>query len=260
MKASVTIRRRGTLRIVLTAHVAGAVRSLVSVRFADCVRPLTYLNDRFDLHEGDVVYVSGRLAAKPGVVETVITKFRIPTGGYERVLSVLDLRIHGTFFRQRDKMVSLRAAACPPEQFASWVRPPQPYGKDSGSIVSGEGYSIDLNDLAACPDITDAVAARAEEYLQSGRVRYLAVQNGTGRAYVEGTRWYRVDFRCSADGLVTRLYCDCPYPALCKHEVAVARTLQMLRAQPQLQSAQEFVALDRTVFQHLATRAEHVTL
>lgn len=67
--------------------------------------PLAYYNDRFDLNEGDVVYVSGKLADEPGVVVSVTTKFRIHTSDYERVLSLLDLTIHGSFSGVRDKMV-----------------------------------------------------------------------------------------------------------------------------------------------------------
>lgn len=82
------------------------VKSLVKVRFECHSMPLAYYNDRFDLQEGDVVYVSGKLAGKPGVVVSVTTKFRIHTSDYERVLSLLDLTIHGSFTGVRGKMVS----------------------------------------------------------------------------------------------------------------------------------------------------------
>lgn len=72
------------------------VKSLVKVRFGCRSMPLAYYNDRFDLQEGDVVYVSGKLAGEPGVVVSVTTRFRIHTSDYARVLSLLDLTIHGT--------------------------------------------------------------------------------------------------------------------------------------------------------------------
>lgn len=252
---------RGAVRV----HVAGAVRSLVNVRFAGWGRPLTYLNERFALHVGDVVYVSGKLAGEPGVVTAVITKFRVPTATYERVLALLDLRVHGEFFRVQDKMVCLDAAALPPQRFAGWVTAPNdplrtpPEMASENSLVSGGGYTIDLADIDGCADITDAIANRAADYLQAGRVRYLVLQNGVGCAYVEGTQWYRVDF-CCRDGALTELYCTCPYPALCKHEVAVAQTLRALLAQPQIGAASGFIALDHTAFWHLASRAERITL
>lgn len=55
------------------------VKSLVKIRFDSHSIPLAYYNDRFDLQEGDVVYVSGKLAGEPGVVISVTTKFRIHT-------------------------------------------------------------------------------------------------------------------------------------------------------------------------------------
>lgn len=41
---------------------AAAVPSVVRVYFPERDRAYSYYNDRFDLHKGDVVYVSGKLA------------------------------------------------------------------------------------------------------------------------------------------------------------------------------------------------------
>lgn len=106
---------------------------------------------------------------------------------------------------------------------------------------------------------TIAFAEQAVGYCTDGRVRYLCVQNGVGQAYVAGTKWYWVDFRFN-DGMMTDIYCDCPYSELCKHEVAVALTLRMLFKQPQFKDAGDFMALDRWVFWHLASRAESITI
>lgn len=241
------------------------VKSLVKVRFSSHPTPLAYHNDRFDLQEGDVVYVSGKLAREPGVVVSVTTKFRIHTSDYERVLSLLDLTIHGSFTRVRDKMVSFDHLAITPEQFGGWVTPPENPKKkrdedeEDDEVISGEGYTIDINNIEDCEDITSAIAERAINYCMEGRVRYLCVLNGIGRAYVEGTKWYRVDFRFS-DGVMTDIYCDCPYPELCKHEVAVALTLRMLFKQPQFKNASDFMALDRCVFWQLASRTDSISL
>ena len=218
-----------------------------------------------DLQEGDVVYVSGKLAGEPGVVVSVTTKFRIHTSDYERVLSLLDLRIHGFFTGVRDKMVSFGQIAITPEQFGGWVTPPEDPKKkkdedeDEDEVVSGEGYTIDINIIETCEDITSVIAERAVGYCTEGRVRYLCVQNGVGCAYVEGTKWYRVDFHY-CDGMMTDIYCDCPYSALCKHEVAVAITLRMLFKQPQFKNAADFMALDRWLFWQLASRADSIEI
>lgn len=241
------------------------VKSLVKVRFENHSMPLAYYNDRFDLQEGDVVYVSGKLAGEPGLVVSVTTKFRIHTSDYERVLSLLDLTIHGSFTSVRDKMVSFDQIAITPEQFGDWVTPPEDPKKkknedeEEDEVISGEGYTIDINNIEGCQDITSAIAERAVNYCMDGRVRYLCIQNGIGRAYVEGTKWYRVDFYFS-DGMMTDIYCDCPYSELCKHEVAVAITLRMLFNQPQFKNAGDFMALDRWVFWQLASRADSITI
>lgn len=45
---------------------AAAVPSVVRVYFPERDRAYSYYNDRFDLHKGDVVYVSGKLAGLLG--------------------------------------------------------------------------------------------------------------------------------------------------------------------------------------------------
>lgn len=238
------------------------VKSLVRVRFQNFPTPLAYYNDRFDLQKGDVVYVSGKLAGSPGVVTSVTTKFRIHTSDYERVLSLLDLTVHGSFVRIMDKMVSFDQIAITPERFGSWVTPPEDDKKaeeDDDEVISGDGYTIDIHDIESCEDITSAIAERALNYCMEGRVRYLCVRNGVGRAYVEGSKWYRVDFRWD-DGMMTDIYCDCPYSELCKHEVAVAFTLRMLHKQPEFVPIGDFMALDQVTFWKLASRAESIRI
>lgn len=241
-----------------------AVKSLVKVRFEQHPTALAYYNDRFDLRQGDVVYVSGKLAGSPGVVVSVSTKFCIHTSDYERVLSLLDLTIHGSFTRVGDKMVSFDRIAVTPERFASWITPPEDPRKkkdeaEEDEVISGEGYAIDINHLEDCEDITAAIAERGFHYCKEGRVRYLCVRSGVGTAFVEGNRWYRLDFRFN-EGRMTDLYCDCPYPGLCKHEVAVALTLYMLFKQPRFANAGDFMALDHQTFWQLASRGETINL
>ena len=42
--------------------------------------------------------------------------------------------------------------------------------------------------------------------------------------------------------MMTDIYCDCPYPELCKHEVAAAFTLRMLFEQPKFKDISDFMA------------------
>lgn len=48
--------------------------------------------------------------------------------------------------------------------------------------------------------------------------------------------------------MMTDIYCDCPYPELCKHEVAAAFTLRMLFEQPQFKDISDFMAMDHRAF------------
>jgi len=248
-----------------TVRTSTPVRSLIKVRFCSNHLELAYYNDKFDLREGDVVYVSGKLAGEAGMVTSVTTKFRIHTSEYERVLALLDLSFHGSFTKVADKMVCFDPNALTPKQFGTWVTPPSDPKKkkdedeDPDEIISGEGYTIDVSRLEECEDLTQAVAHRAIDYCTEGRVRYLCIHNGVGRAYVEGAKWYRVDFHY-ANGLITDLFCDCPYPGLCKHEAAVALTLRMLSKQPQTATEEDFVAVDRELFWKLASRSETIQL
>lgn len=240
------------------------VKSLVKIHFPESNRELSYYNDRFALQKGDVVYVAGKMAGEAGVVTSVTTKFRIHASDYQRVLVKLDLSFHGSFDRIQDKMVCYDADCIPAARFGSWVIPPVEENKkddeDSDEVISGEGYTIDIHNIEACEELTDLIGHRAIDYCADGRVRYLSIRDGIGCAYVEGTKWYRVDFRFNSDGLITDMFCDCPYPGLCKHEVAVALTLRMLFKQPQMRLDSDFVALDRWLFWRLASRSETITL
>lgn len=239
------------------------VRSLVEIYFPDRNLELSYYNDRFDLKDGDAVYVSGKLEGKIGIVTSVTTKFRIHLLEYQRVIAKLDVSIHGEFVQIQNRMVCFDPECLSPDRFGSWVFPPtletDPKCPED-EVVSGEGYVIDLDDLASCPDLEDAVLWRAKDYDAGGQVRYLSRNQGHGCAFVEGTRWYRVDFRYQPDGIVTDLFCDCPYPRLCKHEAAVALSLRRLLSDPKLVQGQDFVALNRNLFWRLAAREDNVTI
>ena len=203
------------------------VKSLARIRFPEKNCSYTYYNDRFDLQEGDLVFVSGKLAGVPGTVDSVNYKFRINLADYERVIACPEIRISGTYTPVLDKMVSYDANAVSPDAFRSWVRPPLLDGEEPPEFVSGEGYSFVLEDFTDDDDVDCVILERALDYCSSGLVRYLSVRDGAGTAFVEGTKWYEVNFRLS-DGNVSEMYCDCPYPGLCKHNLAVLLTLRKL--------------------------------
>ena len=210
------------------------VRSLVQVRFEGDGRLLTYYNDLFDLAPGDRVFVSGKLAGIPGTVEKITTKFKINLSNYERVISMARIEIHGSYEKLIDKMVSYDSIALSPDQFRAWAKPPR---AEEEEIVAGDGFEIN----------------RAVEYCRNGNVAYISVINGIGTAFVHGTEWYEVNFRLD-NALLTEMYCECPYPGLCKHLIAVAIILNGL-VKEGLDTEKDFVAIDDSYFWGFVARS-----
>jgi len=240
------------------------VRSLVSVRFIGDGRAFTYYNDKFALEEGDYVFVSGKLAGKLGVVESVSTKFKINLADYQRVISKASGSIHGTYESILDKMVSYNLDALSPDEFRTWVMPPKGWDKKEDDpedeIIIGDGYELHLPELEAADEVSPAVLQRAVEYCREGNVAYLCVRDGVGTAFINGTTWYEVNFRLEGDTM-TEMYCDCPYPGLCKHLLAVALTVRALVMKGKLQPDEDFVAIDSNRFWNMVARTtKKVTL
>ena len=234
------------------------IRSLVQVRFAGVDRCYTYYNDRFDLRPDDMVFVSGKLSDRPGIVESVNYKFKINLADYERVIARPDVKMSGTYFPVMDKMVSYDPNAVSPDTFRSWVKPPiDEDDEDKLRFVMGEGYKFELERFYEDDDVNPEVFQRALDYCNGGRVRYLAVQDGVGTAFVEGSKWYEINFRYE-DGYISDLYCECPYSGLCKHNLAVLISLRDLL---QKLDKEAFVSINKNFFlRMLSISGQAVTL
>ncbi len=220
------------------------VPSLVSVRFDSCNKALTYYNDLFALKTGDRVFVSGKYAKEVGTVDSVTTKFRIRLSDYEKVISLAQTPVQGTYRPVLDKMVSTDADAVSPEDFKTWFLPPDtPADDPENVIVSGEGWEIPLDDLTGAEDSEQAVFDRAVRYCNEGKVAYVSVRNGIGKAFVEGSQIYELDFRLNGR-MLTEGYCGCPYPRLCKHLLAVALTLSVFTKTGAFDPDGDFVIID----------------
>ena len=221
------------------------VRTLVKVNFPDSGKTLSYYNDRFDLRKGDIVFVEGKLAGEPGIVESVSRKFKISLSDYKRVISVADRELHGSYEEILDKMVSFDREAFSPEQYRTWVLPPKE--EEDDEVIFGEGFDLDLTDIERNPDVTYPVLQRAFEYCNSGKVAYICIRDGIGTAFISGSEWYEVNVRLEGS-LMREMYCDCPYPGLCKHLLAVAVTLRELSKQDGFNLENDFVAMDTNRF------------
>lgn len=119
------------------------VKSLVQVYFAEHNRKLTYYNDRFDLREGDFVFVSGALERQRGIVCHVRTGFRVKVSDYEKVISVADTAVSGRLHMMLSHMVTFDPHTLPYEKVRTWYLPPSmkmrnmPPAQTTASTASG---------------------------------------------------------------------------------------------------------------------------
>lgn len=196
--------------------------SVVQVYFESRDRSWTYYNDRFDLHEGDLVYVEGKLEGVRGRVVEVSYNFRIKLADYKRVIAVADTAVYGEFYVAGSHFVTFDRAAIPAEKAALWFMAPD---KPEDEYASGQDEtSFPLSDLKAMKAPNPAVE-RGFACFMKNKVRYLCVDGTKGRAIVEGSRAYEVNFTYCG-GEVSGLTCSCFCGGSCKHEVAAMMQLK----------------------------------
>ena len=205
-----------------------AVRSLVRVRFPGRSTALTYYNDRFSLRTGDLVYVDGELKGIPGRVEEICLNFKIRPSEYKRIVAVADTEVRGELYIAGNRFVSFDRETIPYEKVLSWFKAPD---AEEPFVTGSDGASFPLEDLSLM-QFRPAIAERGRNYYMEDKVRYLCVDGTKGRAIVEGTQVYEVEFTLR-DGKVSDLLCDCPCACHCKHEVAAL--LQLRETLEQLQ-------------------------
>lgn len=228
-------------------RISTPVRSIVEVRFLEDGKLLSYYNDRFNLKVGDIVFVSGKYAGKMGIVNAVTTKFKINLANYQKIIACPVFTLSGTFNPMWGMMVSADRTAIPSaEMFRDWVKPPLSDEQET-EIIYGDGYSFDLDSFETDGDVNQTILERALDYCKEGKIRYLSINQGIGTAFVEGTLWYEVNF-VYHDGKITEMYCDCPYPGLCKHNLAVLLMLRALLHELPANTDPEFAAVEQQFF------------
>ena len=232
-----------------------AVKSLVRVRFETFDRELTYFNDLFDLKEGDRVFVSGKLAGKVGCITSVTTKFKIRLSDYERVIAVAQTPVHGSYVPVMDKMLSYDGVALSPEEFRTWFLPPEEPIDGPKEIICGDGYVIPLDDPHKAEGAMPQVFDRALEYCRTGKIGYVSMRDGIGRAYVAGSEWYELEFTIR-NNAIQEAYCSCPYAGLCKHLLAVAIMLSVMAGNGKLDLTRDFVLIDTNRFYEMIRHNE----
>ena len=199
-------------------------RSVVQVYFPSQNRTLSYYNDRFDLHTGDLVYVDGKLEGIPGRVVHVTYSFKIRLSDYKRVTGVADTNISGRFYLAPSHFLTFSPSVLPYEKALTWFKAAQ---QDSAEYATGdETENFALSDPSGW-NFTPEIMERGVNYYQENRVSYLCVDHGHGRAIAEGTHAYEIEFEYDhTKKTVGNPVCDCPCFYHCKHEAAVLLQLQ----------------------------------
>lgn len=201
-----------------------ARKSLVSVRFEKNNRVLSYYNDKFDLHKGDIVFVDGKLEGERGFVEEVNYNFKIKLSDYKKVVVLADTTVKGKFFFAGDHFISFDKSVIPYDKIITWFKPL--VVEDEEIVVSNEdeeGFLLekDISELKVPYNVKE----KGIDYFLDCRVIYLSVDGDTGKAIVGGTNIYEIEFTYK-NGEVSNFICDCYCNYACKHIVAVIMQLK----------------------------------
>ena len=97
-------------------------KSVVRVYFPVRNMTLSYYNDLFDLHKGDIVYVDGKLEGLQGRVVDVTYTFKIKLSDYKRVIAVADTNVTGEFYFAGSHILSFDRRAIPFEKVITWCK------------------------------------------------------------------------------------------------------------------------------------------
>ena len=190
-------------------------KSVVQVQFPGRGTTLAYFNDLFDLRVGDFVYVDGKLEGRLGRVTEVNYTFKIRLSDYQRVIARVDTSVKGQFHFAGSHVVTFDRHTIPYEKVIRWFKAPAA----EEEFVSGyDDSSFDLDDLSMM-NVSRAIADRGHDYYLENKVKYISIDGTKGRAIVEGSEAYEVEFEYH-DGEISRLTCSCFCSYPCKHEVA----------------------------------------
>ena len=243
---------QGKARPARTVSVDIPVQSLVSINYERMNHALTYYNDQFDLKPGDRVFVTGKLEGEVGIVESVTTKFRIKISEYQKVISLAQTPLHGTYSPKGNMMRSYDPESLSPDEFRKWILPPKPIDDNQNEeILFGDGYEIPLEDPSTADGVDPAVFDRAIDLCRFGKVGYVSLRNGEGKAFVRGSKWYEVDFSVR-NNMLQEAYCECPYAGLCKHLLAVSMIISVMHQHDDLDFDRDFTLIEENRFWNMA--------
>ncbi len=226
---------------------SNGVKSVAVIYFPQRNLTLSYYNDLFDLHKGDLVYVDGKLAGHQGQVVDVVYSFKIKLSDYQRVIALVDTDIRGELCFSERYMLSFGPGTLPYEKVKTWFFPPVEQGVYAVSTTE-TCYFIAHPEKATEDNF---LAERGKVYFQDGHIFYLSLDGAKGKAVALGSEYYEIEFTY-ADGAVKNPVCSCYCGGICKHIIAVMYQLnecleRIARDYPN-QGESGFAMIDKSVF------------
>ena len=218
-------------------------KSVVDIRFENGTK-LSYYNDKFDLHIGDIVYVDGKLGGIKGRVVEINYNFKIKLSDYKKVITVVDTDVHGKLFMADSHFMTFNSDTLPKEKVKLWFMSPQ--NEDDEIICGDDESSFGLDDLKEM-GVNEDIAKRGYDYYVENKVAYLELNGTEGYAIVEGTKTYEVEFKYE-DGKISKLTCDCFCTYKCKHEFSV-----MLQLKESLEQIKKYFSEEYEQSEYFAT-------
>lgn len=197
--------------------------TLVQVYFVAKDDAFLYLCEDIILHEGDHVYVSGKMKDTLGIVVDVRHQFKVRPSKYELVIAKVDTQLQGEFKIFNRLLLNFDRKSLGKEKISQWFFPPQgeePY------ISTYRPDSFSLDDLTQFP-IEHARLERGLQYYKEQRVVYMCIDDRYGYAIVRGSEHYEVEFEYN-NGIIEDISCSCYCDGHCKHEFAVLLELQYM--------------------------------
>ena len=199
-------------------------KSLVEVFFSGRNMTLTYYNNQFDLHSGDMVYVDGKLEGLLGrVVEVTFTTSKSSCQTISVSLPFVDNNRPRTVLHGCLPLCHISTAML--FRLIRWLAGSELHPKMMREfVIGGDDTSFNLHDLKSMR-ISNEIANRGQDYYIENRVRYISIDEHRGYAIVQGTVPYEVEFEYY-DGEIRHLTCNCFCSYNCKHEFAAMLQLR----------------------------------
>ena len=229
--------------------------TLVQVYFTDKKDAYLYLCENIILHEGDHVYVSGKMKDKLGIVVDVRHEFKVRPSKYERVIAKVDTQLHGDLTISNRFLLSFSRNCIGKEMISKWFFAPQ---GEEPFISTYTPSPFPLDDLSQFP-IQRERLERGIQYYKDQCVVYICLDDIYGYAIVQGSECYEIEFIYQNE-MIEDISCGCYCDGHCKHEFALLLELKELVKELKTHFTKQYsvntyvAAIDKDVLWHMSVR------